>query len=179
VSGFLNRLLVSQGSSLTGSYFLFNSDICVRFPEPPAAGKTALISCLTTTSVSGFLNRLLVSQGYTLPVVPELDMLNTGCLYFRFTVPSVSGFLNRLLVSQGYTLPVVPELDMLTISGLIMGGGLESTSHKYGMFHHICTQYEVVTSDGECVLADHGNYCSLFLTTLSSDVKKLKCHFLL
>jgi delta24-sterol reductase len=74
-------------------------------------------------------------------------------------VTSVSGFLNRLLVSQGYTLPVVPELDMLTISGLIMGGGLESTSHKYGMFHHICTQYEVVTSDGECVLADHGNYC--------------------
>jgi delta24-sterol reductase len=51
---------------------------------------------------------------------------------------------------------VVPELDMLTISGLIMGGGLESTSHKYGMFHHICTQFEVVTSDGECVLADHG-----------------------
>ncbi len=73
----------------------------------------------------------------------------------------MSGFLNRLLVSQGYTLPVVPELDMLTISGLIMGGGLESTSHKYGMFHHICTQYEVVTSDGECVLADHGNYFSL------------------
>ena len=59
-------------------------------------------------------------------------------------------------MSQGYTLPVVPELDMLTIGGLIMGGGLESTSHKYGMFHHICTQYEVVTADGECVLADHG-----------------------
>ena len=46
--------------------------------------------------------------------------------------------------------------------GLIMGGGLESTSHKYGMFHHICTQYEVVTSDGECVLADHGDF-SAFL----------------
>jgi delta24-sterol reductase len=78
--------------------------------------------------------------------------------YFKvFTFLHVdAGFLNRLLVSQGYTLPVVPELDMLTISGLIMGGGLESTSHKYGMFHHICTQFEVVTSDGECVLADHG-----------------------
>jgi delta24-sterol reductase len=35
-----------------------------------------------------------------------------------------------------------------------MGGGIESTSHKYGLFHHICTQYEVVTSDGECVLAN-------------------------
>jgi hypothetical protein len=32
------------------------------------------------------------------------------------------------------TLPVVPELDDLTIGGLVMGGGIESTSHKYGLF---------------------------------------------
>ena len=62
--------------------------------------------------------------------------------------------MNRLLVSQGYTLPIVPELDMLTIGGLIMGGGIESTSHKYGLFHHICKEYEVVTSDGECIIAN-------------------------
>ena len=41
------------------------------------------------------------------------------------------GFLNRALVRQGLTLPVVPELDNLTIGGLINGGGIESTSHKY------------------------------------------------
>jgi delta24-sterol reductase len=29
---------------------------------------------------------------------------------------------------------VVPELDDLTIGGLVMGGGIESTSHKYGLF---------------------------------------------
>ena len=31
-------------------------------------------------------------------------------------------------------MPVVPELDDLTIGGLVMGGGIESTSHKYGLF---------------------------------------------
>lgn len=78
-------------------------------------------------------------------------------MFFYMSTSSLhlaSGFLNRLLVSQGYTLPIVPELDMLTIGGLIMGGGIESTSHKYGLFHHICIQYEVVTSDGECIIAD-------------------------
>ena len=77
--------------------------------------------------------------------------------------PSVPiGFLNRLLVKQGCTLPVVPEIDLLTIGGLVMGGGLESTSHKYGMFHHICERYELVTADGECVIADAENNSDLF-----------------
>lgn len=64
------------------------------------------------------------------------------------------GFLNRMLVSMGYTLPVVPELDTLTIGGLVMGGGIESTSHKYGLFHHLCKEYEVVTADGEVITAN-------------------------
>ena len=64
------------------------------------------------------------------------------------------GFLNRALVSLGYTLPVVPELDTLTIGGLVMGGGIESTSHKYGLFHHLCKEYEVVTADGEVIIAN-------------------------
>ncbi len=49
--------------------------------------------------------------------------------------PMVSiGVLNDYLVKKGWTLPVVPELDDLTIGGLVMGGGIESTSHKYGLF---------------------------------------------
>ena len=72
------------------------------------------------------------------------------------------GFLNRALVKLGYTLPVVPELDTLTIGGLVMGGGIESTSHKYGLFHHLCTEYEVVTADGEVVTANEDENDDLF-----------------
>ena len=39
---------------------------------------------------------------------------------------------------HGWTLPIVPELDDLTVGGLVMGTGLESSSHKYGLFQHIC-----------------------------------------
>ena len=40
------------------------------------------------------------------------------------------GQLNDYLMNKGFMLPVVPELDDLTIGGLVMGGGIETTSHK-------------------------------------------------
>ena len=58
------------------------------------------------------------------------------------------GQLNDYLVTQGWTLPIVPELDDLTIGGLVMGGGLEVTSFKYGLFQEICRSYELVMADG-------------------------------
>jgi len=64
------------------------------------------------------------------------------------------GFLNRLLVQNGVTLPIVPELDFLTIGGLVMGGGIESTSHIHGLFQHICLEYELVTANGEVTIAN-------------------------
>jgi len=77
--------------------------------------------------------------------------------------PAVTiGFLNRVLVNSGYTLPIVPELDTLTIGGLVMGGGIESTSHKYGLFHQLCVEFEMVTADGECVTASQETNQDLF-----------------
>ena len=32
-----------------------------------------------------------------------------------------------------------------------MGTGIESSSHKYGLFQHICTAYELVLADGSVV----------------------------
>jgi delta24-sterol reductase len=45
---------------------------------------------------------------------------------------------------------------------LVAGGGIESTSHKVGLFHHVCTQYEVVTADGEVVIADLETNADMF-----------------
>ncbi|XP_023619416.1 delta(24)-sterol reductase isoform X2 [Myotis lucifugus] len=72
------------------------------------------------------------------------------------------GQVTSLLTSIGWTLPVLPELDDLTVGGLIMGTGIESSSHKYGLFQHICTAYELVLADGSFVrctpLNSIGNY---------------------
>lgn len=59
------------------------------------------------------------------------------------------GQITATLAPMGWTLPVVPELDSLTVGGLINGFGIESSSHKYGLFQHICVSFEIVTADGE------------------------------
>lgn len=64
------------------------------------------------------------------------------------------GKLTHALLPKGWTIPVVPELDDLTVGGLVAGVGIETSSHKYGLFQHICLSFEVVLADGryDCVL---------------------------
>ena len=44
------------------------------------------------------------------------------------------GQLSRTLNHIGWTIPILPELDDLTVGGLVMGTGIETSSHKYGLF---------------------------------------------
>jgi delta24-sterol reductase len=73
------------------------------------------------------------------------------------------GQITRFLIPKGYTLAVLPELDELTVGGLLMGFGIESSSHKYGLFQEICVSYEVILGDGRVVVATATNeYKDLF-----------------
>ncbi|CAJ1970026.1 unnamed protein product [Cylindrotheca closterium] len=78
--------------------------------------------------------------------------------------PFVSiGQLTHALNPKGFTLPVVPEMDDLTVGGLIMGTGIESSSHKYGLFHEIIVELELLLGDGTVVVATADNeYSDLF-----------------
>lgn len=63
--------------------------------------------------------------------------------------PLVSmGQLSHFLIDKNYTIPVLPELDDLTVGGLFMGVGIETSSHKYGLFNDTVIEAEVVLSDG-------------------------------
>ena len=97
--------------------------------------------------------------------MPLYDILNvdTDSLIVRVE-PFVSiGQLTHALNPKGYTLPVVPELDDLTVGGLINGTGIESSSHKYGLFHEIVTELELLLGDGTVVIATADNeYKDLF-----------------
>ncbi|XP_054284082.1 delta(24)-sterol reductase-like [Macrosteles quadrilineatus] len=61
------------------------------------------------------------------------------------------GQISASLIPLGWTLPLVVELDDLTVGGLIMGQGIESSSHAVGLFQHICLSYEIVLADGSMV----------------------------
>ncbi|XP_061594078.1 delta(24)-sterol reductase [Cololabis saira] len=72
------------------------------------------------------------------------------------------GQVTALLNSIGWTLPVLPELDDLTVGGLVMGTGIESSSHIYGLFQHICVAYELVLADGSLVRCTEEENSDLF-----------------
>ncbi len=72
------------------------------------------------------------------------------------------GELSRHLVRRGWTLAVVPELDRLTVGGLIMGFGIETSSHKYGLFQHICQSLDVVTAEGKLLHCSPEENAELF-----------------
>lgn len=46
--------------------------------------------------------------------------------------------------------------------GLIMGTGIETSSHKYGLFQHTCRAFEVVLSDGSVVTCSRDENSELF-----------------
>lgn len=72
------------------------------------------------------------------------------------------GQLTATLNPLGWTVPVLPEIDDLTVGGLVMGTGIESSSHIYGLFQHTCVSYELVLSDGSLVVCSKQEEPDLF-----------------
>jgi delta24-sterol reductase len=61
------------------------------------------------------------------------------------------GQITAALNPKGWTLAVVPELDDLTVGGLINGFGVETSSHRHGLFQYICESFEIVTAEGKLI----------------------------
>lgn len=70
--------------------------------------------------------------------------------------------ITATLIPEGWTLAVTPELDDLTVGGLIAGFGVESSSHKFGLFQYICLSFEIVMADGSLVKCSKDENPELF-----------------
>ena len=81
----------------------------------------------------------------------DLLEINEDKMTVRVEPLASMGQISRSLISKGWILPVVPELDDLTVGGLIMGFGVETSSHKYGLFQYICESFDIVTAEGKRV----------------------------
>ena len=64
--------------------------------------------------------------------------------------------------------PVVMEFPGITVGGGIQGGAGESSSFKYGFFHDICLEYEIVLGNGEVITASPTQNQDLFFGTACS-----------
>lgn len=72
------------------------------------------------------------------------------------------GQISATLSKMGWTLAIVPELDDLTVGGLVMGTGIESSSHIHGLFQHTCLSFELVLADGSLVKCSREENPDLF-----------------
>lgn len=100
----------------------------------------------------------------------EIDEENKLCR----VEPMVSmGQLSHFLLPRGWTVPVLPELDDLTVGGLVAGVGIETSSHKYGLFQHTCEAFEIILPDGRLVFSVFQLY---HLSFVGSQCCDLHCH---
>lgn len=61
--------------------------------------------------------------------------------------------LVRATLPLGLSPIIVPELETITIGGAVAGCSLESKSFVHGGFHDTCLEYEIVTAQGEVIVA--------------------------
>ncbi|MBA3492638.1 MAG: FAD-binding oxidoreductase, partial [Gammaproteobacteria bacterium] len=92
----------------------------------------------------------------------DILAIDTGRAIIRVEPGVTIGQITCYLIPRGWTLPVVPELDDLTVSGLILGVGIEGSSHKYGLFADIVEACEVVIGDATLVRATREVHADLF-----------------
>lgn len=86
------------------------------------------------------------SLPHAAPAVITVPMKMRAHRFLGWDGVSIPGSLGRgALLQPGWANAPV------SAGGLIMGTGIESSSHKYGLFQHICTAYELVLADGSFV----------------------------
>ncbi|KAI8908523.1 delta(24)-sterol reductase [Gorgonomyces haynaldii] len=109
---------------------------------------TARPGFLATSLKSGVYKKTMTNIKIDLYDILSVD---TAKRTVRVEPMASMGSISRRLIPLGWTLAITPELDDLTVGGLIMGFGVETSSHKYGLFQHICTAFEIVLADGSLV----------------------------
>ena len=72
------------------------------------------------------------------------------------------GSLCRETLKHNLIPQVVPEYETFTVAGLINGLGIETSSHKYGLFPEALISMDIVLGDGSLVTANKDNNSDLF-----------------
>lgn len=91
--------------------------------------------------------------------VVEVDQKNKTAL----VQPRISMYaLCKALLPLGLVPKVVPEFKGITVGGAINGCGGESNSHRVGLFHNNCLEYELILASGDKIHASCSNHSDLF-----------------
>jgi FAD/FMN-containing dehydrogenase len=76
--------------------------------------------------------------------------------------------LARAALAHGLLPAVVPEFGRFTVAGLINGEGIQSSSHRYGVFTQAVESMELLLADGSIVEASATSHPELFASVPES-----------
>jgi delta24-sterol reductase len=110
-------------------------------------------------------NRPYKNSSHSTPISVDLyDILefNEQAKTIRVEPMVNMGQISHYLAPLKYTIPVLPEMDDLTVGGLVMGVGIETSSHKYGLFNDSVLELELVLSNGDVVTCSKTSNRELF-----------------
>jgi len=78
------------------------------------------------------------------------------------------GALCKATLARGLLPAVVPEFRMFTVAGLINGEGIQSSSHRHGVFTQTLADVELLTADGTTRIASRTQEPELFAALAES-----------
>jgi FAD/FMN-containing dehydrogenase len=114
-------------------------------PKPVCTSRSQNDSMTTRNTIASYkANASLVNM----ESFNQILAVNEKDLYVEVESRVTIGELIDHIVPMGFTIGVVPELRTLTIGGLICGAGIESSSHRNGLFMNCCVMYRVLLGDG-------------------------------
>ena len=76
--------------------------------------------------------------------------------------------ITETLALYGFSLPVTPEFKGITIGGTLAGGGLESSSFRYGMVQESVLEYDLVLGNGDLITVSPTKHADLFYGSMWS-----------
>jgi delta24-sterol reductase len=129
--------------------------IAAQMRARPAATKITIRKATPTHSIrdTGYKSRCYAVDVSSLTEILEIDATNRVA---RVEGQAVIGDLCRATLAQGLVPAVVPEYRRFTIAGLISGEGIQSSSHRYGVFSQCVDDVELLTADGSVAHAARG-----------------------
>jgi len=63
---------------------------------------------------------------------------------------------------KGLAVPVIPEIKSMTIGGALMGIAGESSSHRWGCLHEVCTGLDLLLGNGELLHVSPNDHPEIF-----------------
>uniref|UniRef100_A0AC35TX79 FAD-binding PCMH-type domain-containing protein n=1 Tax=Rhabditophanes sp. KR3021 TaxID=114890 RepID=A0AC35TX79_9BILA len=105
---------------------------------------------MATLQIDNKVDKITLPTKLSMNGILEVDEINKSITVEPYvTARCILAIISKLKL----TLPCAPNNLDVTVAEMIQNGSVSSSSKKYGLFHHIITNYEVLTASGKVISA--------------------------